>query len=325
MTLPGARRRGRLGLGCRLVKIGVSFKSAMVTLLLGACGGRSTTDLTNGNGGTGAHGGSVSTGGTGGTTSVGGGHVEGGTGGVSSGATSGSGGTGDTCYYAGTYYVVGDSYPADDGCNYCTCTPSGSVCGSTPCTGGASSSTGGTAGGVGASCDDVLSKWSAAYTRAQKCTPGMDSCSSLVANPRCGCQSYVTNSIELDQLVGIWDDERCSDFPVSCPLCVPVGKYHYCGDSGTCVSSDTAPTGGASGMGGLGGAAGLGGMAGFTTGGLAGAGGVATGGLAGAGGVATGGLGGNAGANSGGLAGGAGSATVSGGFAGSLAAGVGGS
>ncbi len=358
----GARRHGRLGSG-RVVRF------CLCAALVVACGGRSTTNLENGDGAS-ARGGSLSTGGSGGTTKgTGGDDFDGGTGGLSSGVTGGSGGTKGSCYYAGTYYAYGDTYAAGDGCNYCTCTSTGSDCGSSPC-GGVSTATGGTAGsssdcvhdgvshmvgdawveddcthcacttsgvacstedcGSLASCSDILKQWNAAYNAAAKCTPGPGACNALVTNPQCRCQSYVSTSVELDPLLWSWDNQLCSQNFFSCPLCPPLGMYHYCDDSGQCVSSDAPEAGGAGGMGGSGGATGLAGMAGFSTGGLAGAGGVATGGLGGAGGAATGGLSGAAGVTTGGLGGADGAATgglagASGGLAGSLAAGAGGS
>lgn len=368
------------------MKLGVRSEFLLTAALAVACGGRSTTDVEKGSG---ARGGSVSTGGSttgaggSGTVTTGGSGTvtTGGTGVVTTGGTGavGAGGTANViCYYAGTYYSYGDSYPAGDGCNYCTCTLGGSNCGSNSC-GGVVTATGGSAGvgqgcvydgalyalgamflepdgctecqctatgvacsatgcGTAASCDDILSKYDAAFTRAQKCTPGTGTCDVLVTTPLCRCETYVSSSAELDPLLTAWDDQLCSQRPTTCPLCGPVGSYHYCDNTGTCVSSDTPP-GGASGMGGLGGAAGLAGMAGFATAGFGGVGGFAAGGLGGAasvssagfanggfsgdaGGFANGGFSGGAAFDAGGFTSGgfAGSALASGGFAGGVTA-----
>lgn len=317
-----------------MVKRGLKAEWLAIATFAVACGGRSTTDLTHGDGGSAARGGAMSTGATGGATlGAGGGQVEGGTGGVSSGATSGSGAAKASCYYAGTYYAEGDSYPAGDGCNYCTCTTKGSACGSSSC--GGMSATGGS-GGASASCDAIRSKWFALYTQAERCTPGPGACDALVSDPVCRCKSYVSSSVELDALLSDWDQRLCSEFPVACPACQPLGMYHYCDDTGTCVSSDTPPAGGTAGVSGVGGAGGVAGASGFTAGGLGGAGALAgaagstTGGLGGAGGPATGGLGGtagglggDAGASSAGLSGGgfggAAGTTSAGGYAGMTA------
>src|SRR6185437_449795 len=69
-----------------------------------------------------------------------------GTGASGGGATSANGGStgasGDVCSYNGTRHAAGESFPASDGCNTCTCEANGSVvcttlgCGTESGTGG---------------------------------------------------------------------------------------------------------------------------------------------------------------------------------------------
>lgn len=78
---------------------------AWVTLGVAACGGSTSSDGTGGAGG--------------------------------SGNAGGAGGGGTTCEYGGKTYQPGDSFPADDGCNTCSCSPSGGVgCTLMYCSGG---------------------------------------------------------------------------------------------------------------------------------------------------------------------------------------------
>jgi hypothetical protein len=286
-----------------------------IALVVGACGGRSTREESDGSGAQGGTGGSGSS--VGGTTSNVGGT---GTGATSftggTGATSFTGGTGNIgaggngtggvgiepdCYYGGVYYLPGSTYPAGDGCNTCTCTDMGSDCTLVACTMDV--------------CTAIAQAFSDAMTRALTCTGGSDDCGYVITTIGCGCSTYVSDPTEVEKLHAAWNTAGCYDtVPLECPACLPIPTYHYCGENGMCGGSDTPPFGGAGGSGSsVGGSAGSGGSAGIGVGGF-GAGGFAAGGLGGAAGtVAVGGFGGTAGVfAAGGFAGFAGSFTTGG-------------
>jgi Pacifastin inhibitor (LCMII) len=91
---------------------------AALALGLPACGG-SVGQGSSPAGGSGGSGGS--TGGSGG----------------SGGSTGGSGGSGAGCDSDGVHYAVGESFPAPDGCNTCTCQASGAaICSELACSSG---------------------------------------------------------------------------------------------------------------------------------------------------------------------------------------------
>ena len=93
---------------------------------------------------------------------------------VASGGTSGAGGsTGATCLYNGSYYPVGNTIKAVDGCNTCNCAPDGSVsCTEMGCAVGGSS-------GVGGSTGQSCTYGGVNYTvgASFKSTDGCNSCS----------------------------------------------------------------------------------------------------------------------------------------------------
>lgn len=344
-----------------------SLDIVLFTALAVACGGRSTTEPAD-HDGAGAHGGSSSDGGahavtgppdTGGSTTTGGtgggGTGGGGTGGGGTGATGGSG----ACYYGGSFHAVGDTYPAGDGCNDCTCTPGGSFCDSNACTGGATSSTGGTSSAgcpydsvtypVGATfpatdgcntcsctaagpipvctmvdcsataCSNLEQNFQTALDDALKCTPFVDSCDELVALIPCNCQTYVRDASALGPVESAWAMEMCSSKLPSSCPFCPAAGRYHYCDTTGTCVSTDVPP--------AGGAAGMGGSSG--DGAFGGAAGFATAGLGGVGGFETGGLGGGAGVEVGGFSGAglggfAGAVTSSGGFGGA-GAGTGGS
>lgn len=84
----------------------------------------------------------------------------------------------ETCVYGDRSYAHGDRFPADDGCNTCSCDVDGRVsCTLLGCE----------------TCDDVSSRYSAAMEAARECEPQQDGqCSELVTEGlACGCQTFV--------------------------------------------------------------------------------------------------------------------------------------
>jgi hypothetical protein len=135
----------------------------------GAAGADSTgdgggADSTGGTGGaqvTGGTGGATTRGGTGGATTrggTGGADTSGGTGGLvaTGGSDSGGSGGGADCEYNGEVYADGTSFPADDGCNTCSCSDGMVLCTQMACVvedGGTDGSSGDA--GVDGSADDA--------------------------------------------------------------------------------------------------------------------------------------------------------------------------
>ena len=79
----------------------MSGLSVIFAFALGGCGGSTAQDGTGGSGG--------------------------GTGGGGSGGTAGTGGSGGGCDWQGQHYAPGQTFPAGDGCNSCSCEPNGQV------------------------------------------------------------------------------------------------------------------------------------------------------------------------------------------------------
>jgi hypothetical protein len=82
------------------------------------------------------------------------------------------------CFYGGRSYDVGNSFPAQDGCNTCSCEPNGNVaCTLLGCD----------------TCDEISSRYADALAEAKACDPEQaDQCSELVVEGlACGCEAFV--------------------------------------------------------------------------------------------------------------------------------------
>ncbi len=209
------------------------FSIVVLTLGVGsmvACGG-SFAGGDDDTGGQAGSGGQTTGGSTGkaGSTGKGGSTGRGGSG-------SGGTGSGSGCDWLGTHYEVGDSFPAGDGCNTCSCGDDGSVgCTLAFCD----------------QCSDIQAVYSAAIDEAKTCDPqAANQCTeSVFVGLQCGCTSFVnpeqTDAIEVAQ-------QAQQDYGMlSCGgdvLCAPCQEptSAYCSAEGRCVDTFEITPGGAS-------------------------------------------------------------------------------
>jgi hypothetical protein len=213
-------------------------------------GGGHAGDVGTANGGSSGHGGTGGTGGKAGTTALGGSGA-GALGGSDTGGGTGTGASGEagalpatggdgpiashTCIYAGTSYNLGDTYPAGDGCNTCTCTLAGTNCDSVHC--------------YNATCDRIEQEYEQAVAKALTCTPDTpNACGYLVSTALlCGCPVYASDWTELDIIGSKWANNDCNPTdPVLCAPCPVVPAHGVCMADGQCAGTDALPgTGGA--------------------------------------------------------------------------------
>jgi len=187
---------------------------AAIGVLVAACGGQSRS-MADDEPGTGATGGSDASGGVG---------ASGGAGGVG-GTGAGSGGTGGTvalpigCIVDGVRYDVGETFPAGDTCNTCTCNaPETVVCTRTACQ----------------TCESIAATWSADLLDAKRCNPGLDfQCTNLVSSGlQCGCSTFVNWSDErLNYTQLQWVSMGCGE-GVTCGACPPAPVRGQCAAEG---------------------------------------------------------------------------------------------
>jgi len=198
-----------------------------------ACGGQSTSSgqdepgagATGGSGGSGGTGdGSGGTGGGSGGTGGGSGGSDGGSGGTSGGSGGSGGGSGGTvsndgCSMDGVYYEVGETFPAGDGCNTCTCQGSGKIgCTRTACV----------------TCESVSASFEDAMLEAKRCSAGLDiiQCTDLVSSGlNCGCPTYVNTSDPVESLQEQWTTLDCGG-DVTCGACPPTPTRGECAAEG---------------------------------------------------------------------------------------------
>jgi hypothetical protein len=146
-------------------------------------------------------------------------------GGSGQGGNAGRGGAGGGCSYNGMHYAEGESFPAGDGCNTCSCDASGSVgCTEIGCD----------------SCVSLESEYVAAYGEAKSCDPmlSVEQCTALVfAGLVCGCETFF-NKNKVDAIANVsalkekYDGAGCGK-PVLCEQCQPP-KQGFCSSDGVC-------------------------------------------------------------------------------------------
>ncbi len=132
----------------------------------------------------------------------------------------------DACIYDGMLYQVGDSFPADDGCNTCTCEGGGAV----SCT----------LIGCTDVCTDLENVYGAAIEEARSCDPSLSGqCSEVVfVGLACGCESFA-NPEYLDALTTAeaaradYNAQDCGG-DVLCGACLAPSSS-YCSAEGRCV------------------------------------------------------------------------------------------
>jgi hypothetical protein len=143
-------------------------------------------------------------------------------------AAAGCGGVSDAveeaCAYGDRSYARGERFPADDGCNTCSCEADGRVsCTLLGCE----------------TCDDVSSRYSAAMEAARECEPQQDGqCSELVTEGlACGCQTFV-NPANADAIGAAstaqqrYVDMGCGQGIVCGPCRAPTSAF--CSSQGRC-------------------------------------------------------------------------------------------
>jgi hypothetical protein len=144
---------------------------------------------------------------------------DGGTAGAGGGSGNGSG-----CEYNGVVYAAGDSFPAEDGCNTCSCDDGTLGCTEIACN----------------SCDSIEQRWSAALQRAKSCDPSdPNSCTAtaLVGLP-CACDTFVNpaqDQATAELVLAQAEFQAAACFgPVACEPCLPPASG-LCLHSGQCV------------------------------------------------------------------------------------------
>ncbi len=133
---------------------------------------------------------------------------------------------GDTCLYEGITYQVGDSFPAVDGCNTCSCESGGLIA----CT----------ELGCVATCEDVAAASADFVEQAKVCDPAATNpCTELVSGQLdCGCPTYVNpeNAAAIAELAATHDqyaELMCGPSPCDCAS----PSSAYCSANGQCVDS----------------------------------------------------------------------------------------
>ncbi|HVJ18289.1 MAG TPA: hypothetical protein VM686_22875 [Polyangiaceae bacterium] len=200
-----------------------------------ACGGsfHGNDDDVGGSGGTAGSAGRGGQAGSGGS-GVAGSSAKGGT--TSGGTSSGGTGSGGTCEWNGQIYEAGDTFPAGDGCNSCSCGPDGSV---------------GCTLAICDQCSESQAAYSAAFDEAKACDPMQpDPCSESVSvGLVCGCYSFFNpeHADAIARLVAAQQDYSALSCAgdVQCEPCLPPTSAH-CSAEGVCVDVFDDNPGGAS-------------------------------------------------------------------------------
>ena len=205
---------------------------AIVVSWLFACGARTENvdwdGLDSGAGGSGGasagRGGSSGAAGKAGSVGKGGSAGTGGfagTGGSSSCGPSGCGG----CEYRGVFYEIGDSFPAGDGCNTCSCQAGGLVgCTQIACN----------------LCSTLENDFYSTLRIAKACDPtlSVDQCQvSVIGSLYCGCSTFVnafaTDAVENLKSVEVRFRELSCAGPILCEPCAAPLRG-YCSPMGRC-------------------------------------------------------------------------------------------
>jgi len=190
----------RIGLGLLLV------------LSAASCGGKSSSS--DGDGGNGSAGNPTTGKPTAGNPSAG---------------SSSSGGTGaklGDCIFEGHFYLSGDSFPASDGCNSCSCYDSEISCTQLGCI---------------SECSSLDSSYQGLLERAKICDPeAPNQCTKLVVGGlTCGCETFVNpalfSSDAAAQVAEQFAANSCGG--VVCGPCPPPAPNGYCGPGGQCVDA----------------------------------------------------------------------------------------
>jgi hypothetical protein len=196
--------------------------------LLAGCGGvfaGGDDDETGGQAGSGAEGGSqAGSAGRAGSSGKGGSGASAGTG---SGGSAGGG-----CEWDGNFYAPGDTFPAGDGCNSCTCGGDGSVgCTLLFCD----------------QCSAIETEYAAAIDEARACDPAQsDVCSheGMWSALPCGCPTFL-NPAEVEaialaeQALDDYSAQSCGGTAFCAPCLTPTSAY--CSAQGLCVDVFDTP------------------------------------------------------------------------------------
>jgi hypothetical protein len=133
-----------------------------------------------------------------------------------------------TCTYAGVGYQAGQSFPAEDGCNSCSCEADGSV----SCT----------EIGCQVSCTELNQLYMDQLVTARACTPdGLDTCSDTrPASLPCNCPSHVNPSAReaLANAQAFADEYAARDCNagITCNPCPPLAPA-TCSPEGLCAEA----------------------------------------------------------------------------------------
>ena len=172
--------------------------SAVAAVLTAACGGTTLS-------------------GPGGEAGAGGEGAVGGTGAVSGGSSAGA--SGGSCHYEGKAYATGETFPASDGCNTCSCQSHGNVfCSAHLCDN---------------QCPAIQADYADALKRAKACDPTQQGQCTAVAlgNLPCGCSTPV-NAGNQDALADLESLKRQAE-----PLCAAVCSPCLPPGPGTCTAA----------------------------------------------------------------------------------------
>lgn len=130
------------------------------------------------------------------------------------------------CNFAGKLYQTGESFPAGDGCNTCTCQADGSIgCTLIGCP-------------SNDACQTLADQYVSFISSAAACTTNQDCSLRITGNLPCGCARWINPShmMEIYQAQMVEDDyqTQCRT-DVACAPCPPLQEPGYC-VGGTCVS-----------------------------------------------------------------------------------------
>jgi hypothetical protein len=128
-----------------------------------------------------------------------------------------------TCSYQGVTHASGDSFPAEDGCNSCSCNDDGSV--------------GCTEIGCVSQCDKLSQDYLAEVASARTCTSDGDCSLQWIEALTCGCTTFVNPQFmprlySSQQIAQRYADSNCNA-NINCGPCPPLGVPH-CSAQGSC-------------------------------------------------------------------------------------------
>jgi hypothetical protein len=115
------------------------------------------------------------------------------------------------CEYDGQFYDDGESFPASDGCNTCSCDDGAVGCTELGCN----------------PCPEIEQRWSSAWEEAKQCDPNEPGgCSAkVIAGQPCACDTFVNPArsdaiVALEQAGNELQASTCFG-PVECEQCAP--------------------------------------------------------------------------------------------------------